>query len=69
MVGKKKIYVLALDVVEQERYDKFQKEHYDKHKFRGGTPVTLTPTGVGVHVEVKCPKCGKKKDISNYESW
>jgi hypothetical protein len=73
MSKKKSDYVLALDTVEQKRYDefqnKFQNKHYAKHKFRGGTPVTLTPTGIGVHVEVKCPKCLKTEDISNYDSW
>lgn len=64
-----KTYVLSLDIIEQERYDNFSKKHYEKHKFISGVPVTFTPTGVGVHVVVKCPKCGKEKDISNYESW
>ena len=64
----KATYVLALDTVEQERYEAFYAEHYKKHKC-GCCPVTLTPTGIGVHVEVNCPKCGKKEDISNYECW
>jgi hypothetical protein len=60
---------ISLDDVEYERYKLFSKEHYDKHQFPGGVPVTITPTGIGSHVEVKCPKCGKTKDISNYDVW
>ena len=63
------VYLLSLDEVEQKRYDKFQSKHYKQHRFHGGTPVTLTPTGIGVHVEVRCPKCNKTEDISNYDSW
>jgi hypothetical protein len=60
---------LQLDEIEYERYRKFGKEHYDKHHFHGGVPVTITPTGIGDHVEVKCPFCEETKDISNYEVW
>jgi hypothetical protein len=60
---------LHLDEVEQKRYEDFTTEHYSKHKFRGGAPVTITPTGVGDHIECKCPFCGKTRDISNYEVW
>jgi hypothetical protein len=66
--GLKK-YTISLDEVEQENYDAFTKEHYSKHKFRGGVPATLTPTGLGINIEVKCPKCAEVKNISNFESW
>ena len=62
-------YVMSLDEVEQKSYDEFKSEHYAKHHFQGGVPATLTPTGLGIHVDVKCPICGEVKDISNYESW
>lgn len=62
-------YVLSLDLSEQARYDAFVDYHYSKHKFKGGVPVTLTPTGIGVHVLVKCPKCKKSSDITNYNNW
>jgi len=62
-------YVLSLHETEQKRYDAFRKSHYAKHPFRGGVPVTITPTGVGIHVSVKCPSCGKEKDITNYDIW
>jgi hypothetical protein len=62
-------YLLSLNEVEQKRYEEFQNKHYSKHKFHGGVPVTITPTGIGDHIEVQCPKCNKKEDISNYEAW
>jgi len=66
---KKEKHLISLDEVEQKRYDTFNDKEYKKCQYRGGLPVTITPTGVGNHVEVKCPKCGKTKDISNYDSW
>ena len=65
----KKTHCLSLDEVEQKRYKAFVNLHYKKHHFRGGAPVTITPTGVGDIVVVKCPSCGNEKDISNYEVW
>jgi hypothetical protein len=62
-------YVLSLHETEQKRYEEFKKSHYSKHPFRGGVPVTITPTGIGIHVKVKCPSCGKEKDITNYAIW
>ena len=62
-------YVMSLDEVEQDRYDAFTKEHYSKHKFHGGVPVTLTPTGLGTNVEVKCPKCGEEKKTGIFEDF
>jgi hypothetical protein len=69
IINELKKYAISLDEVEQKNYDDFTKEHYSKHKFIGGVPVTLTPTGLGINVEVKCPKCGEVKNISNFDSW
>jgi hypothetical protein len=66
---KPTFYVMSLDPVEQKSYEAFTDEHYSKHKFQGGVPVTLTPTGIALHVEVRCPSCNETKDISNYDSW
>lgn len=29
----------------------------------------FTPTGIGDKVVIKCVRCKKKKDISDYDSW
>lgn len=60
---------MKLNAEEMRRYRTFVEWHYTRHKFSGGVPVTITPTGIGNHVSVKCPKCKKKKDITNYEAW
>lgn len=60
---------LHLDEVEQKRYNDFVKDHYSRHNFRGGAPVTITPTGIGDNIKVECPYCRETKDISNYEVW
>lgn len=56
----------SLSKEEEQAYDYFKKRH--KH-YRHGFPVTLTPTGMGLAVEVKCPACNKTKDISDYSTW
>jgi hypothetical protein len=62
--------VIYLNEKEQKLYDEFANEHYSKHKFRGGVPVTLTPTGLGgCDIEVMCPRCKETKNISDIESW
>lgn len=67
---KKELYIISLDAVEQKRYNDFNTREYKKCHYRGGLPVTITPSGMGGnHVSVKCPKCGKTKDISNYDGW
>lgn len=48
-------------------------EHFMwKHRCKLGQRVLqliATPTGLGLNIEAKCLNCGKKKDISDYESW
>lgn len=29
----------------------------------------FTPTGIGIAVSIKCPYCGKTKDITDVDSW
>ena len=29
----------------------------------------LTPTGIGTSVSIKCPYCGKEKDITDVSDW
>lgn len=55
---------------EWERFLKFKEKH-DKHyhndslKFK----ISLTSTGIGWAVTVKCCGCKKKKNITDYDGW
>lgn len=54
---------------ELNSYRKFRGQHY-KSCHNGGTYViTLSGTGIGESIEVACPVCGKKQDITDLESW
>ena len=59
---------------EKEAYDQFEKEHmHDRctSRYNGGRAPYLIPTGTGIgtHLEVVCPICGEKKDITDTEVW
>jgi hypothetical protein len=52
------------------------KEFREKHKeceltatIGGKFSFIFTPTGLGPIVEVRCNKCGKQEDITNYDVW
>ena len=54
----------------------FREEHYKKcalplnSKIKGNTYIyTLTGTGLGTGIEIQCPICGEKKDITDIDSW
>lgn len=32
-------------------------------------PYKITPTGIGVAVEIICPYCHASEDITDYETW
>ena len=39
-------------------------------KSRGNTWIyTLTGTGIGTCIEIKCPICGKSEDITDTDNW
>lgn len=59
--------IYSLNDVETASLVKFQDKHYKKCK--GETAVTFIETGIGSNITVKCMKCGKVKDISDYGSW
>ena len=59
---------------EKEAYDEFEKEHMHERltmKIQGGKAPYLIPTyvGVGTNLEVVCPICGEKKNITDTEAW
>lgn len=64
--------LLQLSDKELEANRAFRYEHYTRHG--GGKALstyiyTLTGTGIGTVITVKCPVCGEEKDITDIESW
>ena len=58
--------VFRLNENEQSSASLFKLEH------KGHTPsfqFIFQSTGIGVKVQIKCPGCGKVKDITDYKSW
>jgi len=54
---------------EYNRNEKFRKKHYKKCGNAGTYIYTLTAAGIGELVKVKCPICGKEKDITDTDNW
>jgi len=59
---------------ELDAYNDFTKRHmHDRliSKYNGGRAPYLIPTavGVGTHLKVVCPICGKFEDITDTEAW
>ena len=68
--------LLQLSDVELQREEAFREKHYEKccgngkYKGRGNTWIyTLTGTGIGTCIEIKCPLCGESEDITDTDSW
>ena len=59
---------------EKNAYNDFEQRHmHDRLTSRanGGKAPYLIPTGTGIgtHLEVVCPICGEKEDITDVEVW
>ena len=59
---------------EKDAYEDFAKRHMHERltsKIQGGKAPYLIPTGVGIgiHLEVVCPICGEREDITDTEVW
>lgn len=62
--------LLILTDKEREDLHAFREEHYRLHRPRGSTYVyTITGTGIGTAISIKCPICGAEKDVTDYKSW
>ena len=61
-----------LDDLEKKRADAF-KEHHKYCRKRNGISLPykyiFTSNGIGNVVVIKCPYCGKEKDITNIDCW
>ena len=59
---------------ERESDRAFREKHYEMHKSHtkasGNTYIyTLTGTGIGTCITVKCPICGEEEDITDFDNW
>ena len=58
--------IFKLNEKEQSSASLFKLEH------KGHAPsfqFIFQSAGIGVKVQIKCPGCGKVKDITDYKSW
>ena len=65
---------ITLDDVEQKRYDDFITEHEACQKYTGAIGVSsvelvVTHTSVGHLLTARCGKCGKEKNLTNYDNF
>ena len=52
--------------------DDLYKEFFDKHHKKCSitkTKVIINHGAIGTSIKVKCPKCKKTKDITDYKCW
>lgn len=63
--------LLVMSENEAEAKKVFTLKHYEMHKpMRTDTYIfTLTGTGIGTAIKIKCPICGVEEDITDTESW
>ena len=54
---------------EMEADKAFRDEHYKKCKNGHHYIYELTGSGLGVGIDVVCPVCGEKKDITDTSNW
>ena len=59
--------LFRMNQFEIKKMNKFKQKHHEK--CQSAITTMFTETGIGCRVEVYCPVCDKKKDISNYDVW
>ena len=59
--------LIILTREEKRKIEEFQNKHYKKCK--GHYKFILTPTGLGIVIEIKCEKCGETLDVTDYDRW
>ena len=74
-----KSMIFRLNEKEAQNANDFMKEHKNCCKEKLGKPFfsstggqfsyTITPTGLGLGISIKCNACGEQKDITNSEDW
>lgn len=62
----------SLHVMNEEEYVEdaaFRAAYYMKCRNGRTFCYTLTGTGIGTIISVRCPICGEEKDITDYDKW
>lgn len=62
----------SLHVMNDEEYvdaAAFRAAHYMKCRNGSTFCYTLSGTGIGTAVSIKCPVCGEEKDITSFDNW
>lgn len=54
---------------EKEQRDIFVQGHYKKCKNAGNYIYNIIGTGIGTIVNIECPVCHEKVDITDYSAW
>ena len=60
---------MLLNEAENRAADKFAMEHYERHAETAEVFIHAKQTGLGYGIEVRCPHCGEKKNITDSSHW
>lgn len=66
-VRRNSLYIL--NNKEKELVNEFRKEHYKKCGKSSRIEYILNPTEIGTGIDIRCSRCGCKKDITDYKEW
>lgn len=62
----------SLHLMNDEEYvsnAEFRAAHYMKCRNGSTFCYTLSSTGIGTAISIKCPVCGEEKDITDFGNW
>ena len=57
-----------MNEIELEKGNKFINKH-NNTKCYNGFLYKLTPTGIGMNIQILCRNCGEIEDITDYDCW
>ena len=60
--------LIILSDKQKEQVKEFNSKHYNSCHCNS-IKYILTPTGMGMGVDIECPICGEKLDITDYDLW
>jgi len=61
--------LLIFTMSEKQLRDTFVQKHYEKCENAGNYIYNLIGTGIGTVVNIECPVCHEKEDITDYSVW
>ena len=59
---------MLMNDVEFEKGNEFIDKHFDTHCHEGFL-YKLSPTGLGMNIQILCRAWGKIEDITDYDCW